>query len=528
MPINVFKMKMEQAALEEMSTILRSSDTSSARKAEQLVLLSSLLAVDTPARAASVLQVISLPVLFGCLHTEDSGQVKACCSVLKKLINTVDAGVVLGDTPLLVSGFQHKSSEVRLLCISAANKSLNSEVACLEVLESDLGVTMVRLLADEDLLCSQAASDFLSTAIGYDACSQLLFQVEGQLLKELIALLGTSSTVRYRVFAMIASLATKSEAMLSLCGNAGILVALFDDLATDDILVCLNAIEVLDTLVASAHTVAFLCDQGVVRQLATVVTTAESNPVNQFILPGVFKFYGLLCDSGHVDVCDLHRMYPEFLDSTLLLLAARDSMLFLTLMDTVALVCRSRGGMHLVLEHKSCGRAFDTLCHALTTGPSDARERALVAMRVVLGTAVSVGAGHGGASVACIESKWYSPIASSASVSPAQSVWSYGKDPSVRVRCAALNLLSVFIKLPFGIRDVLSLPGFLEYLLDRATEIERSGWEAKYTLIKEILASAAFTDRLDAADVMQLRTYVRQGAVFAKGQVSAAVDEDYI
>lgn len=518
---------MEQTSLEEMASILTQSESSPASKTEQLVLLSSFLAVDSSARATAIVQRITMPVLFACLHSDDSGQVRACCSVLKKLINAVDKDTFLADD-LIVSGIKHKSSEVRLLCMAAARKTLSSDVACLALLESDTGPSLMQLLADEDLLCSQAAADFVSSAVQHDVCARYMFNADSPLLGELRRLLDASSTIRYRVLALVAKLCVASQDLLVLCSQAKMLSPLFDDLSTDDMLVRLNAIEVLGSLTASSHTVEHLILLGVVGQIADIIKTAGSNPLNQFILPGVFKFYGLMCDGGHASLPDLHKAHPEFLDNTLLLLAEKDSMLFLTLLCTIALVCCAKSGIRLVLGHELCTRAFSTVCRAITTGPSDAREQALVTMRVIFSAAEHAETDLNATEMAHAESMWYAPIASSSSVSPAQTVWAYAKDPSIKVRCAAFSLLAVFSRLPFGVRDLLLLPGFVEHLLDRATETEMSGWEAKYALVKAMAASSMVKESLDSVEYMQLRTYVRQGVVFVKGQVTAAVDDDYI
>jgi hypothetical protein len=66
---------------------------------------------------------------------------------------------------------------------------------------------------------------------------------------------------------------------------------------------------------------------------------------------------------------------------------------------------------------------------------------------------------------------------------------------------------------------------FLEHLLNRSTESEANGRRIKYEIVK-MLAESTTGDAFEAADVMKLRVYERQGAFYVPVETQVAMEND--
>ena len=78
---------------------------------------------------------------------------------------------------------------------------------------------------------------------------------------------------------------TSAEA-LDISNRSGLLTKLTNEIHKNDILLQLNCLELLSDLAQSDHGLTFLDQQGVVKKLEEMMTTAGSSPFGAYLLPG--------------------------------------------------------------------------------------------------------------------------------------------------------------------------------------------------------------------------------------------------
>ncbi len=89
---------------------------------------------------------------------------------------------------------------------------------------------------------------------------------------------------------VITNIASESETALQYVTNSGLLQDLLQDLSCDDVLIQLNAAEMLTNLAMCQHGLMYLTQQGIVGRMESTMVEAESDPLQDFLLPGDIMF----------------------------------------------------------------------------------------------------------------------------------------------------------------------------------------------------------------------------------------------
>ena len=81
-------------------------------------------------------------------------------------------------------------------------------------------------------------------------------------------------------------LSNLSPEALDISQHSGLLMKLINEIHKDDILLKLNCLELLSDLAQSDHGLAFLDQQGVVKVLEEMMSTAGASPFGAYLSPG--------------------------------------------------------------------------------------------------------------------------------------------------------------------------------------------------------------------------------------------------
>lgn len=71
---------------------------------------------------------------------------------------------------------------------------------------------------------------------------------------------------------------------------------------------------------------------------------------------------------------------------------------------------------------------------------------------------------------------------------------------------------------------MLSSPGFVEYIVDRSVEPDKSSKEAKYELVKALANSKTIAEIFGNQHYLRLRAYLREGPYYVKAVSTTAVE----
>lgn len=99
------------------------------------------------------------------------------------------------------------------------------------------------------------------------------------------------------------------------------------------------------------------------------------------------------------------------------------------------------------------------------------------------------------------------------------------KQPFVDLRLAAYRCLLELTRSPWALLAMNAEPGFIEFLLNRATEKDKDGKEAKFGIIQSICQSG---DEAKAAignvNFLKLRRYLNEGVFYIEPEANVAFD----
>lgn len=99
------------------------------------------------------------------------------------------------------------------------------------------------------------------------------------------------------------------------------------------------------------------------------------------------------------------------------------------------------------------------------------------------------------------------------------------KKPFADISKQAFDILVATSTYAWGLRKMLNVAGFFEYLLDRTTARDKDTKDKKYGLISAICAQKDVSNLIPPELLKQMRQYVKQGAYFVETTVEVALDE---
>ncbi|XP_043190894.1 26S proteasome non-ATPase regulatory subunit 5-like [Amphibalanus amphitrite] len=458
---------------------------------------------------------LDLRILFDCLNSSSKEQVETSSDVLGRLLAALPATVNIQRYPTeLDRALNHPTEAVKLLVLKQAERCITDENA-LKILKQHSGFlkNIISCIGCAESAPAAAAVRVV-TSLARHGHQEALLVLSPPLLDQLRQTMATSDVVRYRGYEVAVSVACSSREGMKLVTDVGLLPALVQEAFGQDILVQLNALELLTTLSQSDHGFDHLESEGVTQRLEKLVTAPDEHPLHDYILPGVMKFFGQV---GHDRPQHVLSRYPGFARAALAMVGHQELSRCLAALDTVACLGMTAAGK----------RALSTLEPAMTdcvteigrlaqNAPTELRVRALDTLTQLL----QVKAADLTDDLLTLTRTWFSAVAPQ----PLDMIWSVARQPFLDLRLGALRLLAVVAALDWGQQMMVQRAGFVEYLLDRSTESSKEGRDAKYALVAALVTSRGAA-QLPADLLSQLTTYHEQGAFYVRAQTEVALEE---
>lgn len=115
---------------------------------------------------------------------------------------------------------------------------------------------------------------------------------------------------------------------------------------------------------------------------------------------------------------------------------------------------------------------------------------------------------------------WYMAF----SESPTKLLLGICKQPFPDLRCSALGVISEVAHMPWGQATLGSQPGFLEYLLDRSTESDKEGKEAKYAIVAVLAQLPSQPCGFSSEEWIRIKTAYREGPFYTAAEAAVAFE----
>ncbi|GAB6021993.1 26S proteasome non-ATPase regulatory subunit 5 [Chamberlinius hualienensis] len=465
----------------------------------------------------NVLKDASIEPLIECLKFPSNEVIELTCDILRVILASYPADIVITNFDKeLKDGLQQNHSLVKQLVLQQVLKCAEFPVELIQFLSDiDVFVKIVHLFGDSDLSVAQLAQKILVSLTPLDGGSILLFHPG--VVASLFDVMATSSTVKYRVLEVVVSICKRSPKLLEKCVALSLLNKLIVDVDSNDVLVQLNAIEMLSDLATVSHGLQHLESVGVVRKLDVMLDKPADDIEARLLLPGLFKFFGHVGHLHPQEICERHRTFifkvfdavADNMTPSLVSVAIQTvGIIGLTIKGKIALDNLGDATLNVV---KHIGLKIQDSTMTITA--LNAVE-SLMSVKVKDQTPELV--------IENILKKWFDNLSDNSM----KLLLDICKHPFTEVRCAALAIFRSMANQRWAQRYMNDYPGFIEYLLDRSTEFDKKGKFSKYKIVETLANSSTVGSELGEIVHLRLRQYINSGPYFVQAETAVAFEGD--
>ncbi|XP_075026863.1 26S proteasome non-ATPase regulatory subunit 5 isoform X3 [Calonectris borealis] len=115
---------------------------------------------------------------------------------------------------------------------------------------------------------------------------------------------------------------------------------------------------------------------------------------------------------------------------------------------------------------------------------------------------------------------WFTSLSSQ----PLELFRSISTQPFPDLHCGALRVFTAIANQPWAQKLMLNSPGFVEYIVDRSVEPDKSSKDAKYELVKALVNSKTIAEIFGNQYYLRLRAYLHEGPYYVKAVSTTAVE----
>ena len=203
---------------------------------------------------------------------------------------------------------------------------------------SELLLQCLRLVgADESSIASGAKQVF--SALSKQSGAALVL-VSPPVISEMRVVAAKNDTVQYRVFEIAIGVCCTSNNMLMSIDETGFLNPLLEDIDSSDILIQLNALELLAELAAHQHGREYLSQKQIIQKLSNKLNQSVLDLLASLIVPGMLKFLGTFAQYQP----EMLAEYPAFTDTVFHLIQDSDLPLQIVAIETVSYISTGNQG----------------------------------------------------------------------------------------------------------------------------------------------------------------------------------------
>jgi len=475
-----------------------------------------------------------LTILFDCLNASGKSEIVTASDILDQILSFIDASLVLSRyLACLNRCLHHPQSEVKIMVIKFLRRCIKDEQCLGQVLNSgSLIVDVTKAITDEDNMVAKEVKLFIyemASLRGSEEINSLPFiQPILPILQELSN--QEKEVNRLRIEELMIMIAKLSAEMTERVANAGFLQRICQEVLTDDVLVQLNALEILSDFAESNHGILYLEQKGALKDMDNLLGQSCSSPMASYLLPGFIKFFGRVSRNLPTNFVE---NYPNF-TNTVLSLIANDTdinnepgMKNLAI-ATIGHISTSIKGKQKIAEidgflnDKENGKIMKVLVNGLRYGATNDKVVALTACGDILSSTEQN---------ECLSSeinlKFYQGLVKAGLKNPMEHIFEIIKQPFAELAQASYTVMQNIARETWGVSLFTREPGMLEYFLDRNVAMKKEGKEMKYEVIRILQENSASLDDniMPPEMLMRLKRYTREGPFHVEAQAEVALGE---
>lgn len=392
------------------------------------------------------------------------------------------------------------SASVRLLILREFQRTASQPQRIFQLLEdTNLLIAIINRIGDSDLTVAECAMSIVKK-IGEDP-NGLHMLYKGELLRTFARLLQ-KDTICFRVYEVIVDIAKTSRIALEVSAQSGFLNSLINMLDDEDVLLQLNALEILTQLAIFEEGLSYLEQQEVLSKLVQKIAQASENSLSNLLIPGLMKFFGNVARHWPNE---LFSKYPVIISALFEVIDGGDQTLLGPALDTLGFVSVSVEGKYALqaLGDAMTG-ALKTICEIVQRMPTALRIRGLNNLTLML----DVKRPEQDNRILSLTKLWFDSLCDD----PLGMIVAICRQPFADIRQAGLEVLAVVGSQIWGQEYISNYPGLVEFLLDRSAETFKDCIDAKFEVVKRL--SQAEQHVFDADTMQKFKQFVHEGPYF--------------
>lgn len=466
------------------------------------------------AEVSAGINCVDLIPVFDCLNTDKAGQIEACCSILQYLLTFMDPELVVDKYGVLIKrGLLHNNPSVPVLVLKQLQRCARDEDLASRLGSHDIYPVVLGLM-DAELIVSREVIVFLDQLAESKPGLAVVTNVETvNVLKKIMT---NSEITKFRVLELVVKIGQMSQEHLDRMDDVGLLVPLVELLGVEDVLVRLNAIELITNVALTHQGLRYLESRGVLMKMEAVLKESQNDPFSGILLPALVKFFGNI---AHLRPKQMIVQHPNFVESLFQMTDSSD-------LTHKAIAFETIGYIGVSLEGKSSLNdlgnklinSIEKLENLIKDSPTEIRIRGMNAFASL----IKLDKENQTAEFLLMTESWFTRALGHR---PVNLLAELVKQPFPELRLAAYLILQNIAKQVWGRRLILREPGFPELLLDRSQERVKDGQDAKFHLMTCLTESGDSADTVGAEMDVLLREYVRRGPYYVQVQSQVAFED---
>lgn len=461
--------------------------------------------------AEQIARSLDYEPLYSQLTSSDREVIEQISDILTILFSVLEPGEIYQRYLVEVSALiTNANASVRLLVLREFLRTVLHPQKIFQLLaDTTLLISIINRIGDNELTVAECAMNIV-TKVGKNP-NGLHILYKGELLRTFARLLQ-DDTISFRVYEVIVDIAKTSREALEVTAQSGFLNSLINVLENDDILLQLNALEILTQLAIFEEGLSYLEQQDVLNKLVQKVAQANENPLSNLLIPGLMKFFGNVARHWPNE---LFSKYPAIISALFEVIDSGDQNILGSALDTLGFVASSVEGKYALQSlGDAMPGALKKIAEIVQKMPSALRIRGLNNLVLIL----DVKRDEQDNRILSLTKMWFDSLCDD----PLDMLVSICRQPFADIRQAGLEVLAVIASQVWGQEYISTHPGLVEFLVDRNIESFKECKDAKYEVVRRL--SRAERDVFDADTMQKFKQFVNEGPHYVDVNTEVAIE----
>jgi hypothetical protein len=317
-----------------------------------------------------------------------------------------------------------------------------------------------------------------------------------------------SETVKFRIYDLVIKVASSSNHAFELCESTGLLHEFISELQSNDLLVKMNAIELLNEIAATPSGIIFLERANLVDDMSAILDNEDEDDVVVCLVKcSIIKFIGNLGENKEVPFQQLSNQYG-LLNRLETCLDSKNDQILIATISSIGLIGSHLLGLILVLPLSA------KLCELYPSTVGSVKAVLLQTLSKLIGVRDEPVNESDRLTLQIFNEFDGFP----------NKIIREAKQPEDDIRIASLALMQSIAYHTWGIKYMAQSSVFMQYLLDRTTDRIQQGQMWKYTIIQTIVSHPNSKEILEVDDYNQCQTYIKQGPFYKPLETTVAFE----